>query len=113
MVRVRRPGFTTYSFGNQLLIALQRPGASRVAGFKAWQELGRQVRKGEHGIRILARPCSSLRKDAEGEPTRHESFMRFRSVAVFDIGQTGRRRPARDCFLNSDLERGLQGPTRR
>ena len=57
--------FHHYSFGNQLLIALQRPDASRVAGFRAWQELGRQVLKGEHGIRILA-PMLLTRKDAEG-----------------------------------------------
>src|SRR5712691_4089167 len=51
-----RAAFTDYSFGNVCLIVSQRPDASRVAGYKAWQKLGRQVRKGEHGIRILA-PC--------------------------------------------------------
>jgi antirestriction protein ArdC len=45
-----------YSFGNTLLIAWQRPDASLVAGYRRWLELGRQVRKGETGIRILA-PC--------------------------------------------------------
>jgi hypothetical protein len=40
--------------GNCILIATQRPDATQVAGFKAWQQLGRQVRKGEHGIRIMA-----------------------------------------------------------
>src|SRR6266436_5525957 len=51
-----RAAFHDYSFGNVCLIVSQRPDASRVAGYKAWQKLGRQVRKGEHGIRILA-PC--------------------------------------------------------
>src|SRR5437879_1303026 len=46
--------FRTYSLNNQLLIALQRPEASRVAGYRAWQQLGRQVRKGERGIAIFA-----------------------------------------------------------
>jgi antirestriction protein ArdC len=78
--------FHHYSFGNQMLIALQRPDASRVAGFKAWQSMSRQVRKGEHGIRILA-PMVLAKKDDEGNAT-GESFMRFRSVAVFDIAQT-------------------------
>src|SRR5439155_9065405 len=46
--------FHTYSLGNQLLIALQNPDATRVAGFEAWKALGRHVRKGERGIAILA-----------------------------------------------------------
>jgi hypothetical protein len=45
--------FHTYSFGNTMLIHLQRPDATRVAGYRKWQELGRQVRKGEQGIKIL------------------------------------------------------------
>jgi hypothetical protein len=39
--------FHRYSFGNTLLIALQRPDATQVAGFHAWLRLGRHVRKGE------------------------------------------------------------------
>jgi len=46
--------FHTYSFGNILEIARQRPEASRVAGLYAWNQLGRRVKKGERGIRILA-----------------------------------------------------------
>ena len=46
--------FREYSPTNQLLIALQRPGATRVAGYRAWQGLGRQVHKGERGITVLA-----------------------------------------------------------
>ena len=53
--------FHRYSFGNQMLIALQRPGATRVAGYRAWQGLGRQVRKGEKGIRILAPMTSRIK----------------------------------------------------
>src|SRR5260370_20771281 len=51
-----RATFHDYSFGNVCLIVSQRPDATQVAGYKAWQKLGRQVRKGQHGIRILA-PC--------------------------------------------------------
>src|SRR6266853_6564456 len=51
-----RATFHDYSFGNVCLIVSQRPDATQIAGYKAWQKLGRQVRKGEHGIRILA-PC--------------------------------------------------------
>ena len=46
--------FHNYSFGNILEIARQKPDATRVAGMYAWNQLGRRVKKGEHGIRILA-----------------------------------------------------------
>src|ERR1700733_12200708 len=49
-----RSAFHTYSLNNQLLIVLQSPNATRVAGFHTWRKLGRQVRKGERSIRILA-----------------------------------------------------------
>ena len=74
--------FHNYSFRNVFLIMSQMPGATRVAGYKTWQALGRQVRKGESGIRILA-PCIAKAKE-EGEPDRRY----FRTVAVFDISQT-------------------------
>jgi hypothetical protein len=46
--------FTKYSWGNCLLISMQRPDASHVASFHSWLGLGRHVRKGEKGIVILA-----------------------------------------------------------
>jgi hypothetical protein len=46
--------FHSYSPNNVLLIAAQQPDATRVAGYRAWAQLGRQVRKGESGIAILA-----------------------------------------------------------
>ena len=46
--------FHNYSFGNILQIARQRPTATRVAGFGAWKEMGRFVKRGEKGIQILA-----------------------------------------------------------
>ena len=80
-----RASFHRYSIGNCMLIAMQRPEASRVAGFRKWQELGRQVRKGERSIRILA-PHTFKRVNAEtGE---EEESVYFRAVPVFDIGQT-------------------------
>ena len=48
--------FHHYSFNNILLILMQNAEASHVAGFRAWQGLGRQVKKGESGIAIVA-PC--------------------------------------------------------
>ncbi len=57
--------FHTYSFNNTLLIYAQRPDASAVAGYQAWQTLGRQVDKGEKGIQILA---PIRRRPRPGEP---------------------------------------------
>jgi len=56
--------FHSYSLGNLLLIGAQAPQATRVAGFRTWQSLGRQVRKGERGIAILA-PCTYRPKSAD------------------------------------------------
>src|SRR4029077_18835414 len=57
--------FHHYSFRNTLLIMIQRPDATRVAGFRAWQLLGRQVRKGEKAIWILA-PMTRKIGDEDG-----------------------------------------------
>ena len=46
--------FHRYSLNNVLLIQLQMPEATRVAGYRSWQTLGHQVRRGEHGLTILA-----------------------------------------------------------
>src|SRR5438093_7153826 len=45
--------FHSYSWGNVLLIVAQRPDSTQVAGFKTWQSMGRYVRRGEKGIRIV------------------------------------------------------------
>jgi antirestriction protein ArdC len=80
-----RGAFHRYSFGNCMLIAVQAPDATRVAGFRKWQELGRQVRKGERSIRIMA-PMTVKRENPEtGE---EERIPFFRAVPVFDLAQT-------------------------
>ena len=69
-----------------MLIALQCPGASTVMGYRAWQAQGRQVRKGEKSIKILA-PC--FRKVENKETGEDEKkLVYFRTVAVFDVSQT-------------------------
>lgn len=79
--------FRTYSVSNQLLIAAQRPDATRVAGYRAWSQLGRQVRKGEHGIRIVAPLIRRTDCDgANGE--RRAVITGFKVVHVFDVTQT-------------------------
>lgn len=81
--------FTNYSFNNIVLILMQKPDASLVAGYKAWQsKFKRQVRKGEHGITILA-PCQHKKEvETEEGDTKEISWTSFRAVTVFDISQT-------------------------
>lgn len=79
-------GLARYSFNNQLLIALQRPDASFVAGFRAWLSLGYCVRKGEKAIWICA-PMSVKERDAGSGEETGERRTFFRAVPVFDRGQ--------------------------
>ena len=66
-VRVRSTnGLSRYSFGNQLLIAMQCPDATYVAGFRAFLDLNRCVRKGERAIRILAPMSVRTRENGTG-----------------------------------------------
>ena len=85
--------FHNYSFGNILEIARQRPSASRVAGMYAWNQLGRRVKKGEKGIRILAPIIGIKRKsdeEAEKDITKQNTsvLVGFRNAYVFDVEQT-------------------------
>lgn len=93
--------FLRYSLSNLLLIYCARPDATRVAGIRTWNRLGRGVREGERGIPILA-PCTYTRDapddgeperpEAEpepgGDPTPRRVLRGFRVVYVFDIAQT-------------------------
>jgi antirestriction protein ArdC len=101
--------FHNYSFGNILEIARQKPSATRVAGMYAWNQLGRNVRKGEHGIRILA-PVIGIRrkKDSEAEKdirTQNQGVLvGFRSAYVFDVSQTdGKELPELSSKVSGDV----------
>ncbi len=81
--------FHNYSFGNILEIARQRPDATRVAGLYAWNQLGRKVKKGEKGIRILAPIIGIKRKkdeEAQKDITTQNTrvLVGFRNAYVFD-----------------------------
>jgi antirestriction protein ArdC len=85
--------FHNYSFGNILEIARQKPTATRVAGLYAWNQLGRKVKRGERGIRILAPIIGVKRKkeeEAEKDITRQNTrvLVGFRNAYVFDVSQT-------------------------
>jgi hypothetical protein len=85
--------FHNYSLGNILEIARQCPDATRVAGFWKWKELGRSVKKGEKGIRILA-PIIGIRRKKDEEANKDITkqntavLVGFRSAYVFDVLQT-------------------------
>ena len=78
--------FHNYSFCNMLLIFSQNPGASYVAGYKKWQSFNRYVKKGEHGIKIMA----PMKYKVKSEEDVDDLFKLggFRFVSVFDISQT-------------------------
>jgi len=98
--------FHRYSTRNTLLIHLQLPTATRVAGYQDWKnKFKRQVKKGEHGIKILAPTPIVTKKELEkidpetqrpiigedGQPIREEveiRMARFKAVSVFDLSQT-------------------------
>lgn len=96
--------FHEYSLNNTLLIMMQRPSASIVAGYNAWKQMGRQVNRGEKGIRILAPSPYTLKveqtqknekgeiiKDQKGNAVKEIVEIKkiaFRPVSVFDVEQT-------------------------
>lgn len=105
--------FHQYSFGNVLLILMQCPEASHVAGFSTWKkQFGRTVKKGEHGIQIIAptqrsRLIKQNRLDPDtqqpiigpdGLPEKEPvfvSYQSFRVAYVYDVSQTeGRDLPS-------------------
>lgn len=88
--------FHRYSSANQLLIWLQNPSATHIAGFHTWKRLGRSVRKGEHGIAIFApivfkRLSHEMTHDETDEKSGDvllEKIHGFKTAYVFDIAQT-------------------------
>jgi len=93
--------FHTYSFGNVMLIARQKPEATNVAGIRTWNSLGRFVKRGEKGILILAPMVSKNHgknedaQQAEDAKQPESKLFGFRAVCVFDVTQTeGKELPA-------------------
>ena len=117
--------FHNYSFNNTLLIAMQKPDASLIAGFNAWKNnFGRNVMRGEKGIRILAPSPYKIRQEVEkkdpqtgktvigkdGKPvteTKEIQIPAYKVVAVFDVSQTeGRELPSLSANeLTGDVEK--------
>ena len=98
--------FHNYSFNNTLLIAMQKPDASLVAGFSAWKNnFGRNVIKGQKGIKIIAPSPFKIKQEVEkidphtqkpiigkdGKPVTEEKEIKipaYKVVSVFDVSQT-------------------------
>jgi len=107
--------FYNYSYGNTILIYSQNPEATYVRGYKAWNQLGRYVKRGSKGLAILA-PCfkkieefkepkdKSIYQDAKGEKETKRVLSGFRVTYVYDIADTD----GSDEYLPV-LVRGLAG----
>jgi antirestriction protein ArdC len=81
--------FHKYSMHNVMLIVLQKPAATHVAGFHTWHKLGRHVRKGEKGIAIYAPVLRRKREPENGTgQSVEEVLLGYRTAAVFDVSQT-------------------------
>jgi hypothetical protein len=78
--------FRDYSFNNSMLILIQRPNAIQVAGYRKWESLGFQVKKGEKGIFIRGPVLKKVADEVTGEIT--ERLVGYMPLAVFDISQT-------------------------
>lgn len=95
--------FHSYSFRNTLLISLQRPDATQIAGFNVWRKLGRHVKSGEKGIAIFApvlirkkkrkadHEKDSLLPSPEQPDTGNSDddiVIHYRVAYIFDVAQT-------------------------
>lgn len=96
--------FPHYSLNNCMLIAMQRPDATLCQGFDGWKRMGRHVKKGEKGIKIIAPAPYTVQKevdklggdgkpviDSDGEPvkeTKEYQVMAFKAETTFDVSQT-------------------------
>lgn len=117
--------FHSYSLNNTILIAMQKPGATLVAGYTAWQkDHDRHVKKGEKGIQIIAPSPYKVKQerdaldpktgkpqmDAQGNPLKEIIEVErpaFKVATVFDISQTeGKELPSIGV---NELSGGVEG----
>lgn len=117
--------FHSYSLNNTILIAMQKPGATLVAGYTAWQkDHDRHVKKGEKGIQIIAPSPYKVKQerdaldpktgkpqmDAQGNPLKEIIEVErpaFKVATVFDISQTeGKELPSIGA---NELSGGVEG----
>lgn len=116
--------FHQYSVNNTILIAMQKPDATYVAGYTSWEKnFNRHVKRGEKGIRILAPSPYRIKRDVDkidpstkqpvlgrdGKPLREQvevTIPAYKITTVFDVSQTeGRDLPE----ITSDLQNDVEG----
>ncbi|HLC79839.1 MAG TPA: ArdC-like ssDNA-binding domain-containing protein [archaeon] len=101
--------FWQYSYRNQLLIHVQKRDASRVAGFRKWNGLGRHIKAGSKAIKILA-PYQKKTKEKNLATGEEKEITRtyFWPVNIFDISQTdGKELPSIDIEIQGDDHKPL------
>ena len=111
--------FHDYSINNTILILMQKPEAERVASFQTWKKLGRNVNKGEKGIKVLVPIPYKYQKrvekiDKNGEKATEDIDLKglsFRLGNVFDTSQTqGKELPTLTTELTEnspDIKRAI------
>lgn len=115
--------FHNYSFNNTMLIAMQNPNATLVAGYQSWKKFGRHVIKGSKGIKVIAPAPYKIKKEMEkidpntkkpvigkdGNPIMQEmdiTIPAFKVVSVFDVSQTeGKELPSIVNELSGDVDK--------
>ena len=89
--------FHDYSMNNVMLIAMQRPGSTLVAGYSTWKKhFNRNVKRGEKGLKIIAPMPVSVEKEEDRVDQYGNTYKekvtvtvpRFHAVTVFDVSQT-------------------------
>lgn len=98
--------FYDYSVNNCILIMMQKPDASLVAGYRTWQtKFGRFVKKGEKAIQIIAPVPHKIKKEVDGEE-KEIAWTSYRTASVFDVSQTdGEELPQGVCtVLDADVK---------
>lgn len=112
--------FHNYSFNNWILIFSQMEDASKVAGFKTWESMGRKIKKGSKGIMIMyplkqtitkkINGQESLLSDKANKTTDDEKieFLTYRATYVYDVSQTsGKQLPLENTYLNNNTKQEL------
>jgi hypothetical protein len=100
--------FHNYSWNNQLLISMQCPTATRVAGFQTWRKMNRFVRKGEKGITILApciyKPKKRERQQDEGLEEQTHAIGTLRGFRAANCGRDSENEAASESHQRSEQQ---------
>ena len=103
--------FHSYSFNNIVLIYSQMPNATKVAGFKTWQSMGRKIKYGAKGIQIIYPIKQKYEKkvlDNDEEKREVIEYITYRATYVYDISQTtGKKLPFENEVMNTNTKNDL------